>query len=131
MENIEIRLNDSPSLGYTPKYYGEKVSIARSELLRLFGKPKNGKNCLYLNLEMAIDNGDSVTIVPFQLKIIKLGNTNFHDYSNCQILTTNKDFSQQIRDEFNNLILKQRNDIRERDRHHSIGSTPRDSEEIS
>lgn len=94
------------------KEYGDKVSISRSELVRLFGKRQKGVKCLFYNLEMVISNEDgSLTIVPFQLKINQIGNSEYYNFTKIIILATNCHWSQAIKRTLEKKVVEMRNDF--------------------
>lgn len=88
-------------------YFNDNVSIARSEMIRLLAKPEKCPDGLRVGLAMHIDCGDSITIVPFELRVPKVSGE-MYNFSQCKIYTTNKDFSQRIKDELTNSIAEMR-----------------------
>lgn len=109
MEKIDIR--KANPVAYNLKHFNDTASIARSEMILLFGKPEKRNEEMVLSLEMTIDNGDCIKIIPFELRIPKIVGDIYH-YSKSKIYTTNKDFSQRIKAELTNSIA----DLRKRNR---------------
>ena len=98
MEKIEFR-RVNPSL-HRLTYFKDNISIARSEMIRMLGKPEKYNDGLKISLEMAIDTGDSVMLVPFEIRVPFVysgGHGVIYGFTQCKIYTTCKGFSQQIK----------------------------------
>lgn len=93
------------------QYFNDTISIARSEIIRLFGKPEKCSDELKIGCAMHIDCEDSVMIVPFELRVSKIVG-DIYNFSKSKIYTTNKDFSQRIKAEMSNYIAEMRKAVR-------------------
>ena len=93
------------------RYFNDNISIARSEIIRVLGKPEKYPDGLKIGGEIHIDCVDYAKLVPFELRVPFVysgGNGVIYGYTQCKIYTTNKEYSQRIKAELTNYITEMR-----------------------